>query len=215
LGEVIVETLDYDGGRKVTVYRPSKPPEAVVFSGDGELVTQWRRALEIEDLPPVMIVGAHRTGSSDEMDRLREYSPVFHEERFAAHEEFFVNDVRALVGSKFGVAMPASRTIVAGVSASAEFSLAMGMRHPDIYGTVFAASPGAGYRPPAVLPAILPRIYLTAGSLEPFFLENASRWADALRTGGADVVLTTPVGNHGDAFWEAEFVKMLACALQS
>jgi hypothetical protein len=61
---------------------------------------------------------------------------------------------------------------------------AMGLRHPDIYGAVFCASPGAGYRPPAVMPSSLPRAYLVAGMQEPFFLENAIRWADALRDAG-------------------------------
>ncbi|WP_328457657.1 hypothetical protein [Amycolatopsis sp. NBC_00438] len=36
-------------------------------------------------------------------------------------------------------------------------SIALGLRHPGVYGTVFGASPGGGYRPPAVLPKPLPR----------------------------------------------------------
>ena len=99
-----------------------------------------------------------------------------------------------------------------GVSASAEFAIAMGLRHPDIYGNVFAASPGGGYRPPGVMPSPLPRFYLVAGTLEPFFLENATRWADALRDAGADVVRTERVGTHGDSFWRAEFPLMVAWA---
>ena len=97
--------------------------------------------------------------------------------------------------SRFGVALPAERTAVFGVSASGELALAMGLRHPDIYGAVFSASPGGGYRPPAVMPSPLPRAYLVAGTLEPFFLENATRWADALRDAGADVVMTERVGD--------------------
>jgi hypothetical protein len=59
---------------------------------------------------------------------------------------------------------------------------------------------------------LLPRTYLVAGTLEPFFLENATRWAVALRDGGADVVITERVGSHGDAFWRAEFPRMVAWA---
>jgi len=33
----------------------------------------------------------------------------------------------------------------------------------------------------------VPRTYLVAGTLEPFFLDNAARWAAALRDAGADV----------------------------
>jgi enterochelin esterase-like enzyme len=146
------------------------------------------------------------------MLRLHEYSPGFDPDRFSAHEKFFVDDVRRWARSRFGVALPAERTAVFGVSAGGEFALAIGLRHPDVYGVVFSASPGAGYRPPAVMPSVLPRAYLVAGTLEPFFRQNATRWADALRAAGADVVMTERVGSHGDAFWREEFPLMVAWA---
>jgi enterochelin esterase-like enzyme len=155
-----------------------------------------------------MIVGAHRL--DDETLRLHEYSPVFDAERFAAHEKFFVEDVRQWVRSRFGVALPAEHTAVFGVSAGGELALALGVRHPDVYGAVFSASPGAGFRPPEVMPSPIPRVYLVAGTLEPFFLENATRWATALRAAGGDVFMTERVGAHGDAFWQAEFPLMVA-----
>lgn len=97
------------------------------------------------------------------MLRLGEYSPVLDAQRFAAHEKFFVQDVRQRARSRSGAALPAERTAVCGVSASAELALAMGQGHPGIYGAVFCASPGGGYRPPAVMPSSLPRVYLVAG----------------------------------------------------
>jgi enterochelin esterase-like enzyme len=139
-GELVTETLDYDGGRQVTAYVPPVPPEAVVFAGDGQLIPQWGRVLESADAAPTMIVGIHRL--DDEMLRLHEYSPVFDADRFAAHEKFFVEDVRQWARLRFGVALPAERTAVFGVSASGELALAMGLRHPDVYGAVFCASPG-------------------------------------------------------------------------
>lgn len=87
-----------------------------------------------------------------------------------------------------------------------------GSDHPDIYGTVFCASPGGGYRPPAVMPNSIPRAYLVAGTQEPFFLQNATRWAVALRDAGADVVMTQRVGSHGDPFWQQELLLMVAWA---
>src|SRR5438067_8151831 len=89
---------------------------------------------------------------------------------------------------------------------------AMGLRHPEIYGAVLCASPGGGYRPPAVMSSTLPRAYLVAGRQEPFFLQNATRWANALRDAGADVVMTTRIGSHGDPFWRQEFPLMVAWA---
>jgi enterochelin esterase-like enzyme len=209
-GELVTETFGYDGGRQVTVYVPPRLPEAVVFAGDGQLTSQWGEDLEAAGVPPVMIVGVHRL--ADEMLRLHEYSPGFDPDRFAAHETFFAGDVRRWVRSRFGVALPAERTAAFGVSAGGELALAIGLRHPDVYGVVFCASPGAGYRPPAVLPTSLPRAYFVAGTLEPFFLANATRWAYALRAAGADVVMTERAGSHGGAFWREEFPLMVAWA---
>jgi len=62
------------------------------------------------------------------------------------------------------------------------------------------------FRPP------LPRAYLVAGTLEPFFRENAARWAAALRDAGADVVMTERAGSHGDGFWREELPLMVAWA---
>jgi enterochelin esterase-like enzyme len=192
------------------VYVPPGPPEAVVFAGDGQLTSQWGGVLEAAGVPPTMLVGAHRP--ADETRRLHEYSPGFDPDRFAAHEKFFTGDVRRWVRSRFGVALPAERTAVLGVSAGGELALAIGLRHPDVYGAVFCASPGAGYRPPAEMPGSLPRTYLVAGTQELFFLENATRWADALRAAGADVVMTERAGSHGDPFWSEEFPLMVAWA---
>jgi enterochelin esterase-like enzyme len=209
-GEFVSETFEYDGGRQVTVYVPSKPPEAIVFAGDGQGISQWGPMLETADVPSTMVVGVH--GLADEMRRLHEYSPSFEPGRFAAHEKFFVDDVRRWTESRLGVAVPAERTAVFGVSAGGELALALGLRHPHIYGAVFCASPGGGYKPPGVMPSSLPRTYLVAGTQEPFFLKNARRWADALRDAGADVVVNERTGSHGGAFWREEFPMMVAWA---
>ena len=209
-GALVTETFDYDGGRPVTVYVPPDPPEAVVFAADGQRIVRWGGLLEAAGVPPTMIVGVH--GLADEMARLHEYSPVFDAERFGAHERFFVDDVGRWVRSRFGFALPAGRTAVYGASAGGELALALGLRHPDVYGAVLSGSPGAGYRPPDPLPGPLPRVYLVAGTQEPFFLGNANRWAAALRDAGADVVLRERDASHGSALWRAEFPLMVAWA---
>ena len=155
-----------------------------------------------------MIVGVHAL--TDEMMRLQEYSPIFDAERFAAHEKVFVEDVRQWIKSRFGVALTAERTAVYGASAGGELALALGLLHPDIYGVICCASPGAGYKPTGVMPSHVPRAYLVAGTEEPFFLENAKRWADALRDAGADVVMKERAGSHGGAFWQTEFPLLVA-----
>lgn len=216
-GRVVVETLGYDGGREVTVYVPSRQPEAIIYAGDGELVAPWGGLLEGHGLPATVVVGTHRL--ADETLRIREYSPgastaqfSFDPERFAAHESFFTRDVPAWVRSRFDVALPRDRTAVFGVSAGAELALAMGLLHPDLYAAVLCASPGAGYRPPPALTGPLPRFYFVAGRQEPFFLANAVRWANALTDAGAQVLLTQREGSHGGPFWKKELPRMAAWA---
>jgi enterochelin esterase-like enzyme len=210
VGDLVTATFAYDGGRQVTVYVPPDPLEAIVFASDGQVIAPWGGVLEAADVPSTMIVGVHR--HADETQRLHEYVPGVDPQRFAAHEAFFVADIRRWVRSRFGVALPPDRTAVCGVSADGELALALGLRHPDVYGAVLCASPGAGYRPPGVLPRSLPRAYFVAGTLEPFFRENATRWVIALRAAGAEVVMTERVGSHGDAFWRDEFPLMVAWA---
>jgi enterochelin esterase-like enzyme len=210
-GELVTERLaGYDGGRLVTVYVPPAPAEAVVFAGDGHLISQWGESVEAADVLPTMIVGVHRL--SDETLRLHEYSPGFEPERFAAHEKFLVEDVHGWVRARFGVGLPAERTAAFGVSAGGELALAIGLRHPDVYGAIFCASPGGGYQPPGVMPSPLPRAYLVAGTLETFYRENAVRWATALRAAGAEVVMTDRAGSHGGAFWRQELPLMVTWA---
>ena len=210
LGEFVTEMFEYDGGRPVTVCVPPEPPEAVVFAGDGQRISKWGQLLEKAGVPSTMIVGVH--GLTDDMLRLHEYSPGFEPARFAAHEKFFVEDVRRWTQSQFGMALRTEHTPVFGVSAGGELALALGLRHPNVYGAVFCALAWWVYKPPGVMPRPLPRTYLVAGTQEPFFLENARRWADALRDADADVLMNERAGSHGDAFWREEFPLMVAWA---
>lgn len=211
MGELVTTTFDFDGGRDVTVYVPSARAEAVVFAGDGVRIAPWGADIEVSGGRPTMVVGVHRL--ADETLRLHEYSPDFDPGRFDAHERFVVEDVRRWVRARFGLDIPVSRTAAFGVSAGAELALALGLRHPEVFGAVLCASPGAGYRPPEeVMSSALPRTYLVSGTEEPFFLENAERWAFALREAGADVVMAERAGEHGGAFWREELPRMVAWA---
>lgn len=211
-GRLLTETFGYDGGRDVTTYVPPEPPETIVFAGDGQVIAPWCWDLAKAGLRSTAVVAIHR--HADEKLRLREYSAGFDPERFAAHERFVIDDVRRWAEIELEMSFSAERTAVFGVSASAELALALGLRHPDVFGSVLCASPGAGYRPPMPLPHRLPRTYLVAGRQEPFFLDNTTRWATALRTAGADVVMEERDGTHGGAFWRREFPPMITWAFE-
>lgn len=212
-GSMITEALSDDGGRSVTVYVPGQEATTVVYAADGGWhVEQLGASLERAGITTTMVVGPHGLDSDEE--RLQEYVPGRDDQRFAAHERLFVDQAGRWVATRFGVTLPAGRTAVWGASLGAEFALAMGLRHPDRFGAVLAASPGAGYRPPERWPSPLPRFYLVAGRQEPFFLDNARRWADALDQTGADSTMVERSGEHGGAFWVEEFPLMVAWAFE-
>jgi len=204
-GAFVTETFEHDGGRQVTVYVPPDPPEAIVFAGDRQVISPWGGDLVATDVPPTIVVGVHRP--VDEMLRLQEYSPGFDPERFAAHETFLVRDVRRRTETRFGVALPSERTAMFGVSASGLLALAMGLRPPHVFCAVFCASPGAGYQPPAAMPARLPAYVHRrrhAGAVLP---RNATLWATAIRDAGGDVVMNERDGSHGDVFWHLASIR--------
>lgn len=210
-GELVTETFGYDGGRAVTVYVPSSPVQAVVFTADGGWhISRLVDALECAEAPSTMIVGVH--GMPTDEGRFAEYVWGVDVARFAEHEEFFLTEVAAWVRSRFGVAVGPERTAVWGASLGGEFALAMGVRHPDAFGAVFCASPGGGFRPTGSPVGDLPSFYLVAGLQEPFFVENAERWLDAVRANEGNVVMHVRDGDHGGAFWFEEFPLMVSWA---
>ncbi|HVF12887.1 MAG TPA: alpha/beta hydrolase-fold protein [Actinomycetota bacterium] len=210
-GELVEEKFDYDGGRLVTVYVPPSPPEAVVYCADGGWhISRLTETMEGAKGPSTMIVGIH--GMPDDDGRFKEYLIGADPERFAAHEKFFVEEVRDWAQARFDLELPSERIAVWGASVGGEFSLAIGHRHPDVYGAIFCASPGGGYQPTEDMAVPQTRTYLVGGTEEQWFLENAARWAVALRDAGVDVVMTERPGDHGDAFWAEEFPLMVAWA---
>jgi hypothetical protein len=40
-GEFVTETFAYENGRQVTVYLPPVRPDAIVFAGDGQILSGW------------------------------------------------------------------------------------------------------------------------------------------------------------------------------
>ena len=207
-------TFDFDGGRVATVYVPPNPPQSVVYAVDGGWhIERLVRSLEgsASGSSSTMVVGVH--GLQDDDGRLQEYVEAFGGERFEAFEEFLVKDVRAWVHSDLGGGQPAERSAMWGASLGGEFALAMALRHSEIYGVALCASPGGGFTPASgPLPTALPRSYLVAGRQEPWFLDNARRWADAFAAAGAEVVMESRDGEHGGTFWYDELPRMVCWA---
>ncbi len=214
-GSIVTHTLNFDGGRNLTVYVPPEPPDSVVFAVDGGWHTErLAQALENSvEAPETVVIGVHGLDHDDQ--RLHEYVEAFGGERFQALEQFVTQDVRAWADSNLNVHLTAERTAIWGASLGGEFALAMGLQHPDLFGTVLCASPGGGFRPEAAdLTRETPRAYLVGGEQEQWFFDNAQRWADALGKTGADAIIKKRDGEHGGDFWYREFPEMVSWAFK-
>src|SRR5688500_10404569 len=101
-GELVTESLAFDGGRQATAYLPPEGPDAVVYAADGGGHTSGlAEALDAAGRRSTMVVGVH--GLDDDDGRLKEYVAAYGAERFDAYERFFVDDVRSWVRSELDV----------------------------------------------------------------------------------------------------------------
>jgi hypothetical protein len=91
-GELITETLAFDGGRQVTVCVPQAPVEAVGFAGDGHLVS-----VSDHDTTWVVFSPTHqaRLGTKQEIERIE---AMFVRQSFASEdrEQWTCADARGL-----------------------------------------------------------------------------------------------------------------------
>ena len=202
--------------RDLTIYLPpNHDPNAktpVVYLADGQSVSRMATLIEplIVDgtVPPVMLVGVHSAHSSPPEDlRGQEYLIGFNEQRFAAHESFFVNEVRAWAEQNLGAATQREQRAVFGLSNGAAFAIAMGIRHPDLYGNVLAFSFAweKSAKSPMWEHSMAPRHYLLAGRLEEGFHRVTKAWAATLERLGVEHVFHDRVAGHDHTMWEEEF----------
>jgi enterochelin esterase-like enzyme len=216
--------------RELTVYTPPHhdPHHAipVVYLADGQSVPDYAALIDplIVDgaLPSVLLVGVNTPPTSSAIGgaydvsqdpRAQEYLPGVNAERFAAHEQFFVNEVAAWAERTLGAAADRGRRAILGVSNGAAFAIAMGLRHADRYSAVLAFSV-AGSIPQTPLgwtAGVAPRQYLVAGTLE-IFRGTTSAWAKTLDRLHVDHVYRERVCGHDFLMWQEEFPGAVAWA---
>ena len=163
-------------------------------------------------IPPIVSVGVTFGDDPSADRRAQEYLPGFHPERFEAHRRFFVEEVPAWAEAELGVTANREGRSIFGVSNGAAFAAAMGVRHPERFGTVIAFSLGITGAAPAWAPGEARRHYLCAGSLEEGFERATRRWAEVVRAAGAEVLHWTRVSGHDPVPWDGELPKALEWA---
>lgn len=207
--------------RRVVVYVPPgyNPGGGLpaVYLADGGLVRDFAPVLEPRigrDVPPVLLVGVE---AKPDPVRQQEYLPGVARRRFEQHHRFFVEEVRAWAEAQLGAGRSRERRAVFGASNGARFAVEVGLRHPEVYGTVIAfsmAGAASVRRAARRRAAERPRHYLVAGTLEHAFHANTARHAAALAAAGVVHVFRERVAGHDLLLWREEFPDAVAWAFR-
>lgn len=217
--------------RRVHVYLPPghdpAQPCRVVYSTDGQLHAEVLEPLIVAgDVLRVMVIapeaarspGRAAVKASNPMEndlRGQEYVPGFNQARFSRHEAFYCRELLNWAEKEYGASRDRSQRVVTGCSYGARFAVEMGVRHPDLFGNVFAFSVAGFYtntiprfeRPPVQLSP--PRFFLAAGTWEQPLYPTAKNVAEGLRRQRFPVVFSTRVAGHDNAMWREEFVSAI------
>jgi enterochelin esterase-like enzyme len=111
------------------------------------------------------------------------------------------------VEAELGAAPERRGRAVFGVSNGAAFAAAMGVRHPEHFGSVIAFSLGITPRRPQWPPGQAPRHYLCAGTLEEGFSRGTQQWAQVASVAGSEVVHRSWVSGHDMVMWDGELPR--------
>jgi enterochelin esterase-like enzyme len=211
--------------RGVAVYLPPGHDKSksypVVFATDARLYADVADAMiTAGKIRPLIVVGAEagpylgdRAKYDPKQDlRAAEYLPGQDAGRFAAHERFFAVELVAWAEKEFGASREAKDRAVFGCSNGARFAVEMGLRHPGVFGHVFAFSVAGG--PPGEVPAgaAAVRFRLAAGVWEKGFHRMTEATAKALREKMVPVEVASRVSGHDEAMWRDEWAAALAAA---
>lgn len=229
LQQVSIESEALGGPRRITVYLPPghdpHKPCPIIYAADGESIRSFLRVLEplieAKRIPPIALIGVHSGGVPDYTNydvkkdfRAQEYFPGIDPKRFAAHEKFFCAEVPAWARKQFGVSETRGDRFIAGSSNGGRFAVEMGLRHPDLFGHVFAFSvPGNGQFDLPKADRALPSFYLCAGTWEKRFHDCTAGLADRLNQRKVSVHFSSRVGGHDMAIWKDEFAAAVLWAL--
>ncbi len=221
--EHAVESNALGQPRKVTVYRPPghQPGDdvPVIYATDGNMFAPYARrldaAIQAGSCPPVVVVAAHSAPMDQVNGNIRalEYLAGFDDQRFDAHQRFFIVELAAWAETELGVATDPAKRGIFGCSDGGGHALTTAMLHPTKFANVFAYSTGMPPDPATRWdPATHPFVHLCAGTLEGGFHQATEAWAGFLHLQDAGCHFTERVSGHDLIQWCEELPVALARA---
>jgi predicted esterase len=219
-GTVETHTLDsraLNEQRGLTIYLPPDHDPAietpVVYLSDGQGVRTFATSIDHliteGQIAPIILVGMDARVPDQDVDepRAAEYLLGFDDLRFAAHEQFFIEEVIPFAEATYGASTDRDHRMVYGLSNGAAFSISMGMRHPDLFSRVAASSFGWGLDYDVADDAPPVAYYLSAGTIETHFHRSTVEWYELLLEKGIDVTFHEIVADHNFPNFFTEFTN--------
>lgn len=209
------------GTRKVRVYLPPSHdrtrPTSVIYAADGMLNSDVLEPLILAGhVRPVMVIGVSSGGYLGDQSgkepydikrdlRALEYLPGHDADRFKKHEAFFCEELAAWAQRELGASSDRKDKAVFGCSNGARFAVEMGVRHPDLFGSVFAFSVAGNRGAEPKKRENSSHFYLAAGMWEPGFHKITKAVDEQLEKQSIPVSFHSRYAGHDDAMWRDEF----------
>lgn len=180
----------------------------VIFCADGGVVRELAQQT-LAAVPNLTFVGV----TTRPQFRSGEYVIGRDARAFARHERFFTETVPAWCREHLGLPLDRERMAVCGFSHGGAFAVAMGLRHPGLFGRVIALSvagrPVEDFAHPA--PRLDTTFALAVGTREGggmrSYMKRLAKW---LRDGGASTDYRTVPGGHTMTTWSMALADITA-----
>lgn len=220
-----LESPSLGESRTVSVYLPgpNRKIAFVVYMSDGDAAEGYAHILEplmdLGELPPIAIIGTHSGVYRGEVElsrddtrrnvRALEYVPSLDPNRFQQHEIFFTQEVLSWAEEKYQVPASAKSRVVFGFSNGGSFSATMGIRHPELYGSVIACAIAGDRYDLSRGPKLTNEFYLVTGTWDARFHSNVEYLYKTLKKAKVKCRLAVRAAEHDGKMWQEEFVSAL------
>ncbi len=219
------ESLSLGETRTVSVYlpSPSRKIELVVYMSDGDATEGYAHILEplmdSGELPPIALIGTHSGVYRGDIElsrddtrrnvRALEYVPSLDPSRFQQHETFFTQEVLSWAETKYPLPTSAESRVVFGFSNGGSFSATMGIRHPELYGSVIACAIAGDRYDLSKSPKLSNEFFLVTGTWDTRFHSNVEYLHKTLKRAKVKCSLAVRAADHDGKMWQEEFISAL------